>query len=317
MHPTNINLIPDIVNSTPNYYCTWQTQPYATNDGKPAAQRASLTENALFSKEKPYGWAYFYEQARKVLFLVMDDSWDVPLNNDEAYYGSLVLSEDKFPSFSKDTNNPLKALTEKIKSLGWKGLGGWVCARESPLYTDGKSVEEYWTERLKTMHEAGFSYWKVDWGRKEKSFEFRKMLTELGRIHAPNLIIEHAMIKDIIPYCDTFRTYDVPAIMSIPMTIQKIINFKDISKSIGKNKGLINCEDEVYIAAAGGYAMGVMRHPLSGTFLNGKADMSFPEIHRNLKTKMYEVIRASRWHRIAPAFNGGNYTISQMILSDN
>ncbi len=316
MQPTSINLIPHIVNSTPDYYCTWQTQLYATNDGKPTAQRAILTEKALFSQEKPFGWANFYEKARQDLFLVMDDSWDVPLSNDKAYYGSLVLSEDKFPNISKGTDNPLKVLTEKIKSLGWKGLGGWVCAQESPLYADGKSVEEYWTERLKAMHKAGFSYWKVDWGNKAGSFEFRKMLTELGRIHAPNLTIEHSMIKDIIPHCDTFRTYDVPAIMSIPLTMQKIINYSNISKPIGTNKGLINCEDEAYIAAAGGYAMGIMRHPYSGDFTDGRKDMSFPEVHRNLKTKMYEVIRAARWHRVAPAFSGEDFIVSKTILTD-
>ena len=36
---TTVNLVPDTVNPTPDYYCTWQTQLYATNDGKPAEQR--------------------------------------------------------------------------------------------------------------------------------------------------------------------------------------------------------------------------------------------------------------------------------------
>ena len=48
--------------------------------------------------------------------------------------------------------------------------------------------------------------------------------------------------------------------------------------------------------------MGVMRHPFRGSFPDGQADMSFPSVHRNLKTKMYEVLRAVRWHRIAPSF---------------
>ncbi len=316
MKPTNINLIPNTINPTPDYYCTWQTQLFATCDGKPEGQRKAINEQSLFDSQKPYGWAYFYEQAREDLLLVMDDSWDVPLNGDEGYYGSLVLSKDKFPSFYKGNTLALKALTDKIKALGWKGLGGWVCAQESPLFADNKTAEEYWIDRLKEMHAAGLSYWKVDWGSKCRCLAFRKMLTELGRLHAPNLWIEHAKIKESLPHADVFRTYDVPAIMSIPMTLEKIQGLADVPAALGENKGLINCEDEAYIAAAGGFAMGIMRHPYAGAFENGKADMSFPEMHRNLKTKMHEVLRAARWHRLAPAFSGGSFEISETLLSD-
>ena len=317
MKKTDINLVPDIENPTPDYYCTWQTQLFATCDGKPAAQRRVICEKSLFDTEKPYGWAYFYEKARADLILVMDDSWDVGLDNNEDYYGSLVLSEDKFPSFTRDGKDGLKSLTDRIKSLGWKGLGGWICAQESPAFSEGVTVEEYWAQRLRAMDEAGFSYWKVDWGKRAESIEFRRMLTDLARILAPNLTIEHAIAKDILPYSDVFRTYDVNAIMSIPMTIEKIVDLSANTKAIGKNKGLINCEDEAYIAAAGGFAMGIMRHPYAGDFADGRADMSFPKVHRNLKTKMYEVIRAARFHRLAPAFGGGSYNVSENILYDS
>ena len=52
--------------------------------------------------------------------------------------------------------------------------------------------------------------------------------------------------------------------------------------------------------------------------MNGKADMSFPAVHRNLKTKMYEVLRAARWHRIAPAFSfdGSGLSVSESLLTD-
>lgn len=85
---------------------------------------------------------------------------------------------------------------------------------------------------------------------------------------------------------------------------------------VGANRGLINCEDEAYLAAAGGYAMGIMRHPLAGNLPNGCADMSFPAVHRNLKTKLFEVVRAARWHRLAPAFGGGTLAVSATNLSD-
>lgn len=59
------NLIPAVQNPSPDYYCTWQTQLYATSDGKPEKQRECICEKSLFDKEKPYGWAYFYETARR------------------------------------------------------------------------------------------------------------------------------------------------------------------------------------------------------------------------------------------------------------
>ena len=322
MKKTDINLIPDIINPTPDYYCTWQTQLYATSDGKPKEQRKAICEYSLFKPEKPYGWAYFYEKARRDLFLVMDDSWDVPLDNNEEYYGSLILNAEKFPSFCQNTDNGLKPLSDKVKSLGWKGLGGWVCAQESPLFIGDKTDEEYWIERLKAADEAGFGYWKVDWGKKSRwndkqaAFEFRKMLTDLGRTHAPKLVIEHAMVKEVVTNGDVFRTYDVPAIMSIPMTIEKLCRYGDAGKGIGQNMGLINCEDEAYIAAAGGFAMGIMRHPFVGDLPNGNADMAFPKIHRNVKTKLYEVLRAARWHRIAPAFSCDDFKVYGVLLSD-
>lgn len=301
MKKTAINLIPAHRNPSPDYYCTWQTQLYATSDGKPAGQRAVIGEKALFDENKPFGWAYFYEKAREDLFFVMDDSWDVPPSGDRAYYGSLVLDSEKFPASTADAESnaeALKRLAEKIKSLGWKGLGGWVCAQESGLFSDGLTSEEYWKQRLWEANEAGFSYWKVDWGRRGTDPAFRAMLSEMGKKYAPALIIEHAMVRDIIPMADVFRTYDVPAIMSIPMTMEKL-------KALWETDGaIINCEDEAYIAAAGGFSMGIMRHPYGGVFPNGKADMSFPAVHRNLKTKIYEVIRAARFHRIAPAFAG-------------
>lgn len=313
---TNINLVPDAVNPTPDYYCTWQTQLYATNDGKPSEQRRIIGEKALFSAEKPFGWSYFYEKARNDLFFIMDDSWDVPPDNDERYFGSLILNKEKYPeSVGNSSSNAeaMKKLSDRMKKIGWKGLGGWVCAQESPMLSDNNNREKYWIERLKEADEAGIAYWKVDWGGWGEKAEARRALTTLGRKYAPNLIIEHAITPEIIPYTDVFRTYDVPAIMSIPMTMNKIAAFADTEIQKPESMSLINCEDEAYLSAACGFAMGIMRHPYIGNFMNGKQDMSFPSIHRDLKTKMFEVIRAARWHRTAPAFS---FDIKFLAVSD-
>ncbi len=305
MQKTNINLVPKIQNPTPDYYCTWQTQLYATSDGKPVGQRAIIDENSLFNPQKPYGWAYFFPQARGDLILIMDDSWDVPPNNDKAYFGSLILNAEKFPQATKNgvsNAQALKNLTQRIKSLGWKGLGCWICAGESKLASEGMTQEAFWINRIKQANEAGITQWKVDWGRHGKEGGFRQMLTDLAKKEAPELILNHAMTLEIAPTSDVYRTYDVPEVMSVPMKIEKLIEVLTAGKAQDGYMGLIDCEDEVYMAAAGGFVMGIMRHPYSGAFPNGKADMSFPAAHRDVKTKMYEVIRGTRWHRIAPAF---------------
>ncbi len=314
------NLVPDIPNPTPDYYCTWQTQLYATSDGKPLKQRACIGERQLFDKEKPYGWAYFYEKARQDLIFVMDDSWDVPLNGDSEYYGTLVLNKEKFPSFvddKSDSADAMKALNEKIKSIGWKSVGAWICANKSSRYPD---VDEYkyFIERLKLSEYAGWGYWKVDWGYHASDFEFRKRLSKEAHKHAPSVIIEHAIVKEIIPYSDAYRTYDVPAIMSIPMTMDKMHEFLDIAPCENEFSSIINCEDEVYIAASLGCSMGIMRNPYAGNLPNGKPDPSFPDCHRRLKTKLTEITRAVRWHKIAPAFgvDNENTYFSDTLLTD-
>ncbi len=310
----SINLIEDKENQTPDYYCTWQTQLYISNNGGPEKQRENMTASNLLGDSGAQGWVNFYEKARKDLILVMDDSWDVPLTDYEKFYGSLVLDKDKFPDFYVE-NNPeksLKGLVKRVKHAGWKGLGGWVCAQESPEYP-ADSAEDYWKERLKWSQNAGFCYWKVDWGNKAKILEFRKMLTEFQKKYAPDVIIEHAMLPDSIEFADVFRIYDVPAIMSIPMTMQKTADCLTHT-----NGGMINCEDEAYTAAALGCVMGIMRQPMIGCLPNGEPDLSFPALHRDLKTKMAEVTRAVRWHRMAPAFGvtKNETKISNIQLTD-
>lgn len=322
MKKTNIDLIPTERSTTPDYYCTWQTQLYATCDGKPAGQRAIIGEKALFSEEKPYGWAYFYERARGDLNIVMDDSWDVPLDGDPTYYGSLQLSPEKFPEAWEGSENATEALARlvaRIKALGWRGLGGWVCAQESPhMIKEGESAEEYWIARMKEAEAAGLAYWKVDWGDKGLDVPYRAMLTARAKEHAPHLTVENACVSGALPYSDVFRTYDVPAILSIPATMIKLRGLlQDAPTPEEGCLGILNCEDEAYTAAAGGFAMGIMRHPYAGAFTNGRADMSAPATHRNIKSKMAEVLRAVCFHRIAPAFGvGGEVTFSETELRD-
>ena len=319
MKKTTRHFIPDIVNPSPDYFCTWQTQLYATSDGKPQRQRDALCEKALFDKEKPYGWAYFHEKARRDLYFVMDDSWDIPFGVHPERYGSLILDKEKFPSFMRENNEKsLAALNDALKALGWKAVGGWVCAQVCEEVREGPDDEAYYIKRFKEADASGFGYYKVDWGNRAADVSFRRRLSELKRQYAPRLILENAVTREAVGFSDTFRTYDVPAVFSIPMTMAKNAEYLN-ADAIEGAPALICCEDEVYMAASLGCTFGVMRHPYYGALPDGRADMSFPAVHRDIKRRMNEVARAARFHRIAPAFGveRASLSVSDRILTDD
>lgn len=315
------NLVPNTINSSPDYFCTWQVQLYRCNNAGPQGQRDCLTEDSIFGNPVGGGWANLYPDARKDLIFLMDDSWDVPIGGlkDQApEYGSLILAKDKFPSFVKDDNNEkaMALLNEKIKQVGWRGMGGWVCVQQAPMFAH-EDIGKYWENRLRWADNAGWLYWKMDWGNDCKSYSYRRMLTEMRHRFAPHLCMEQAMLPDLIPYADSFRTYDVFTLMGIPCTLEKL-NVDLRYDAAPGYLGLINCMDEVYIAAALGCAIDVTRHNLGTRLPDGRPDPSFPDLHRRLKTRMDEVTRTVRWHRIASAFpvNGSETQIDDQRLYD-
>lgn len=337
---TSVNLIPDTVNTSPDYFCTWQAQLYRCNDAGPQGQRDCMTETDVFGtgdedadRRIGRGWAaHLYKEARRDLIYLMDDCWDVPiggLQGKHPMYGSQILMKDKFPSFygegeDFDAERNVAAMTklsEKVKSLGWRGIGGWICVEKSPLAVE-KTDEEYWSERLKWSDRAGWLYWKCDWGADCNRYEIRKLITDLRFKYAKNLTVEQAMTVDIIPYSDAYRTYDVFTLLAIPITMQKLA--ADLVYDVAPGHlGYINCMDEVYTAAALGCAIDVTRHDMTGAdgtgiLPDGRPDPSFPNLHRRLKTKTREVTRTVRWHRIAPAFsvNGSETFIDTNMLRD-
>ena len=126
MKQTQRNLFPDCPNPSPDYYCTWQTQLYATSDGKPEAQRRILGEKALFGEEFPFGWSAFYENARRDLLFIMDDSWDVPQDGDSTRYGSLLLDSGKFPEATRGDVPNREALGRLVeRRTAATGRHGW------------------------------------------------------------------------------------------------------------------------------------------------------------------------------------------------
>lgn len=312
-----VSLIPEKPSQAPDYFCTWNLQGYVTSFSSTEAQRNAMNEKNIFGKGQYEHWAGMFKKVNRDLYFLLDDSWDAPLDGDKSYFGSLIVDSARFPSVAgKRPAQRLKILSDKVKKAGWKGLGLWVCAQEAPKYKTGDSVG-YWTERLQWMDTAGVGYWKVDWGEKDRSPEWRGFLTDLGKQVAPRLKIEHALIPSVLGKAELYRTYDVENIIAVPHTIARIGSALSHLPP-GKATSIINCEDEPYIAAGTGCAIGVMRHEFSGKLPNGVQDMVFPPSGRDLKNRLDEVVRAVRWHRIAVPFeiNRNEVFIDTMQLHD-
>jgi hypothetical protein len=315
-----VSLVPDKPSKAPDYFCTWNVQGYVTSYGPSDSLRRAMNENNMLGHGNYQNWVSFYPKIRKDLIFVMDDSWDIPLNENTkncTSLGLVELNQQRFPSFTGTPTERLKKLTDVVKANGWKSLGGWICAQEAQIagMVDPKA---YWIERLKAANEAGFTYWKVDWGKQSRNYEWRKVLSDLSRIYAPNLVIEQALNENTITIGDTYRTYDVENVISLPVTIKRVANLLKY-KAVGAAKGIINCEDEPYVAVGMGCAIGVMRHPFAGKLPDGKTDYAFPATCRDMKNRIDEVVRGIRWHRIAEPFGVGsdNYSIDTVTLKDN
>jgi len=313
------SLVPAFPSKAPDYFCTWNIQGYLCSYTSTEAQRAAMTEANMLGDSLYQNWLSFYPSIRQDLFFVMDDSWDIPLSQDKTpnpYLGLAQLDETRFPSYTGTPEQRLQKLVNKVKAKGWKGLGGWVCAQEATL-AGAVSQQEYWQRRVTEANNAGFSYWKVDWGKQQDKAEWRKMLTQLGHTYAPGLTIEHAMDGGFLSFSDAFRTYDVENIIAQPTTINRIAKLL-VNKAEGDAKGIINCEDEPYIAAGLGCAIGVMRHPFAGNLPNGTIDFVFPPVGRDIKHRVDEVARAVRWHRIAEPFGVGitDFAVDAKALED-
>ncbi len=257
-------------------------------------------------------------------------------NYDNPCLARVALDETRFPSFTKSdaTGNQLgdmqrlRKLVDAVKARGWRSLGGWICAQDPIMFTKeytgkdntlsnskqwSESEEElYWKKRLAESDRAGFSYWKVDWGNKDRNEQFRRNLSKWGREVAPNVVIEHASFQDggthhpaYITFSETIRSYDVNNNIAQAQTLQRLYDLGKQADTEREGWGIINCEDEPYIAAGLGCAIGVMRHPYVGSMPNGKPDTYFADYgdgSRRLKNRLNEIVRAVRWHRIALPF---------------
>ncbi len=301
-----------------SYYCTWASQSNLctrrSKDGTAlsALMRDTMNEENVFGED---GLVNQFPTVRDKLIFVFDDGWDVPyglVNNNNGDFGSLIVNEERFPSFTGEPKERLKKLVDSVKSYGWKGVGLWICASaQGEAWENMLTHEEriqYWTERLEWCKYAGVSYWKVDWGSLCNDVDFRKLLNELkGKIY-PELVIEHAVIMGplsgvndndqtgryidwgdrpewtmkLMGFSDVIRTYDVSNQLSVPTTIDRVQFILKNGKKLG-SKSYINAENEAYVCSALSLETGVMSNLL-------KKDDGTP-----MRPKSTENIRSVNW----------------------
>jgi hypothetical protein len=358
----DINLIPNVQNSSPDYWCTWGAQNYATDTlsvqhtlalGGHSVTAGYLTEINVFGEN---GWSEALPDILKQdLILLFDLGWDVPgglkFENSQWNLGSLVVAEDKFPSCTGSAEERLVKLNNMVLTAGWKGTGLWLPShpygdRKDGINMPDNSIEDYYREGLMASKNAGVRYWKIDYGFRGGDLDFREMITRKAEEFYPGLYVEHGRgggplndeecpwdtknyhkigsyrtwddgkilqaAVDISKITHVFRTYDITQQLSVPTTLDRVAQI--LSELSGSGEGvIINCEDEPYLGAVLGCALGILRHP-DNIEMPGYNYDPFGFRHR-----INEVTRAVRWHRIAPAFGAGLTTtvLDSVMLSDS
>ena len=335
-----MNLIPDTIPETGDYYCTWAAQARVRPAEIPddaLSVRDNMNEEMLFRENGLLG--SYFDGVREDIIALLDDGWDVPYGSanpqNAGRFGSLELDTERFPSFKGDPTERLKALSDRIKSLGYKGTGLWIACQRP--FADGDPVENveesrrYWEDRARLCHDAGIAYWKVDWGRMCGAADYREMMTDCVRKFAPGLAIEHMPTgiyppfgkyvyrresfnagenefnRRILGCSDYLRTYDVLGEFVNAITLNRVALLLGSGlRASERARGILNVEDSMYLGAGLGCSVGVMRH---NRFTPGRERRDTP--------RYAEVVRALKWHRIAPPFAvGGDFAISDELLCD-
>ena len=296
-----------------------------------------------------------YPRIRGDLLFMVDDGWEVKSSRGKTlseeiwlkpYIGSCQLREEKFPGYGSTYPERLKTLVTKVKALGWKGLGVWI----SPTVPYGKDVEDcekdfltYWQTRLEWSKYAGVDYWKIDWGDYDISDKYKKALYALKEKIYPQLIFENAFVRAPmnsggresgmslaahrlrLSYSDVLRTYDVTFPLSVPTTLSRAaMLLKYPPKMQNGAAGIINSEDEVYLDAALGLSMGIMRYDIGDNDIAKGPNIAFGGTgafpsQRPARRQLQEVERAVRWQRFAPPFgiiHGSTYVSAEENRDD-
>lgn len=295
------------------------------------AARNRMREEFLFGEG---GLADQYPEIRKELYFLLDDGWDVPFDvhpdRQITRFGSLILAEDRFPSFSGSPAERLKKLNRALQERGWKGAALWVAAHgvgEDPEkgVMSRKEAERYWGERMRWCCEAGIEYWKIDWGFHQFDPAWKEMITSLRDRLAPSLHVEHsfpaacplnhvtlqagvqvsdgrfagwedypARWGEALRCSEIFRTYDVLQKFAPVSTLDRMVTLMTENEQADT---ILNCEDEPYLGAVLGCSLGIMRSGLCEEIPGFCFDP------RQTRRRLDEVTRAVNWQKLAPPFS--------------
>lgn len=324
------SLIPDRPGLAPNYWCTWGAQNYVYGDHTSHLDEkvlegpdgAALARNAMRGELVfgNAGWSSFFPRVHGDLYLLLDDGWAT------GGTATFLLDTQKFPSLTGSPEARLARLNDAARQKGWRGAALWC--RNTP----GGDQDQSLVARSKA---ADIRYWKIDGG--DLSFHVDRVRDELRA----NLTVEHVhgepplngdWRKDgrfeaqswdsprvqILRKTDVYRTYDTNCILSIPTTLDRVAQLLHAVQQHPEVRGLLNVEDEVYIAAVLGCTMGVLRYPLTGLRPDGDVDLFFNG-PRQTKKRMDEVVRALRWQRVAAPYPAGmgSFNMDEEILTDD
>ena len=348
-----MKLIPGEGKNTASYWCSWRNQrlfmpnpflhmrQYNIPEHN-KIQRDMLSDEFLFGKRGVL--VDHMQDIRKDMYVLLDDGWDIPFNDDYTAFGSLVLNEERFPYGKESPAERLAVLNEKILDLGYAGTALWVpmsCIGETKEQTfDKDAFRDYWIERAKWVDYAKIAYIKVDWGFHQRDVEYREILTDVIKKYAPNTKIEHAVLDswfynpnndlkklaNLMRISDAFRCYDVRFDFNAVTTLGRAACMLTLDCDMRSDcEGLINVGEEPYVAAALGCTMGIMSHPLlRGSIISLVPDDFENGISRRMTLKSeyhsfdnYQ--RALRWQRLAPAtsFKKGETVHSSEWLEDS
>ncbi len=320
---TDINLIPEQGEVTGSYSCTWWNQcPAAATLGLSgeglSAWRDALNQEALFDREDLFHPVP--KESRSTLIFLLDDGWDVPIgtvgnDNDRHFFGAVDPNKVKFARFGDTPADRLKGISEAVKNMGYAGVGLWISPQEyaEEPYTAASS-EEYWSTRARWCHDAGVLYWKVDWGAHDYDDEYRRLISDCAKKHAPNLLVEHAVVqkplshnhgdiekflsdraartKKQMEFSDVIRTYDVlepfDKVCTLLRAHEALVYSGDHT-----GKGYINGENLYAVCSSLGLTTGIMNYNK-------------------------EALACINWQKIAPPFGifESEYTCSEKFLCD-
>ncbi|NQU53502.1 MAG: hypothetical protein HQ522_13290 [Bacteroidetes bacterium] len=349
------NLVPAEAGKAPNYWCTWYWQNYHIKQWVPVtdpsaskiftnrAAREELNEELLLGEK---GWArVLLPKTRSDYYFLIDHGWQDKTIK-EAPFLSLIMDTNDFPSFANlEPLERIKRLNDKIKQLGWRGLGLWV---------RGNVSENEMRKFVQWSKYAGVEYWKIDGGdtkfyyatkvKKEIYPELTlehvtgagpltKHWDEKGRVSYPSIYQpeindnkqrtnDPASVKvlEILKNTDVFRTYDAAPLTVSATTLQRVHDILSQSAGHPEYTATLNIQDDSNIAAALGLLVAVKRHPMNDSRMYKGEDLHFQiRGNRHVDKRMNEMDRMVLWQRIAlPMPAGyGTYQASENFLVDS